>query len=95
MRGVRFAGRDQHPVPHARRAPVIFEINPRFSGGIPLTIQAGADFPADAVKLAMGGGGAGDRRVPGTLWMTSFESSFFLTAPRCGLGPFDTAASGR
>ena len=25
--------------------PVVFEINPRFSGGIPLTIAAGADFP--------------------------------------------------
>ena len=23
----------------------VFEINPRFSGGIPLTIAAGADFP--------------------------------------------------
>ena len=28
--------------------PVVFEINPRFSGGIPLTIAAGADFPQDA-----------------------------------------------
>jgi carbamoyl-phosphate synthase large subunit len=61
------------------RDPVIFEINPRFSGGIPLTIQAGADFPAMLVKLALG------RHVPqaigdfkNDLWMTSFESSFFL-----------------
>ena len=59
--------------------PAIFEINPRFSGGIPLTIQAGADFPAMLVKLAMG------RKVEPSigefrsdLWMTSFESSFFL-----------------
>lgn len=59
--------------------PAIFEINPRFSGGIPLTIQSGADFPAMVVKLAMG------RRVEPSigafksdLWMTSFESSFFL-----------------
>ena len=61
--------------------PVIFEINPRFSGGIPLTIEAGADFPRMLVRLALGG-----RVEPsiGTfredLWMTSFESSFFLHA---------------
>ena len=68
--------------------PVVFEINPRFSGGIPLTIQAGADFPAMLVKLAMG------RRLEpsiGTfrsdLWMTSFESSFFLDAETLGLSP--------
>ena len=38
--------------------PVVFEINPRFSGGIPLTIAAGADFPRMLVELALG------RRVP-------------------------------
>ena len=27
------------------KQPAIFEINPRFSVGIPLTIAAGADFP--------------------------------------------------
>lgn len=60
-------------------APVIFEINPRFSGGIPLTIQAGADFPQMLIKLALG------RQVLPSLgafrddlWMTCFESSFFL-----------------
>jgi len=59
--------------------PVIFEINPRFSGGIPLTIQAGADFPKMLIKMALG------RQVPAAigefkddLWMTSFESAFFL-----------------
>ena len=62
-----------------RNEPVIFEINPRFSGGIPLTIQAGADFAQMLLTLAMG------RRVAPSigefrdgLWMTSFESSFFL-----------------
>ena len=34
--------------------PVIFEINPRFSGGIPLTIEAGADFPRMLVDLVAG-----------------------------------------
>jgi carbamoyl-phosphate synthase large subunit len=69
--------------------PAIFEINPRFSGGIPLTIQAGADFPAMLIKLAMG------RRVDpvigsfkNDLWMTSFESSFFVDGATIGLAPF-------
>jgi len=68
--------------------PAIFEINPRFSGGIPLTIQAGADFPAMLLKLAMG------RRVDpiigsfkNDLWMTSFESSFFVDGATIGLAP--------
>lgn len=60
-------------------SPRVFEINPRFSGGIPLTIAAGADFPAMLVDLALG------RRVApeigafrDDLWMSSFESSLFL-----------------
>jgi carbamoyl-phosphate synthase large subunit len=63
--------------------PVIFEINPRFSGGIPLTIQAGADFPRMLLRLALGGTvepSIGDFREE--LWMTSFESSFFLDPAR-------------
>ncbi len=63
--------------------PVIFEINPRFSGGIPLTIAAGAHFPRMLVELALG------RPVAPTigafqegLWMTSFESSLFLDSAR-------------
>jgi carbamoyl-phosphate synthase large subunit len=73
--------------------PVIFEINPRFSGGIPLTIQAGADFPAMLVRLALG------RAVEPTigsfkddLWMTSFEQSFFLDGATIGLEPFGAGA---
>jgi carbamoyl-phosphate synthase large subunit len=71
--------------------PVIFEINPRFSGGIPLTIQAGADFPQLLVRLALG------RRVEPQigvfreqLWMTSFESSFFLESPNLVRPGFDS-----
>jgi len=74
--------------------PVIFEINPRFSGGIPLTIQAGADFPQLLLKLALG------RRVPAEigrfkddLWMTSFESSFFIEGGELAVGPFDRRQS--
>jgi carbamoyl-phosphate synthase large subunit len=63
--------------------PTVFEINPRFSGGIPLTIEAGADFPRMLVQLALG------RPVPACigqftdgLWMTSYETSMFVTAER-------------
>lgn len=65
--------------------PVIFEINPRFSGGIPLTIMAGADFPRMLVQLARG------RRVASSigrfqdgLWMTSYETSVFV--PEASIG---------
>jgi carbamoyl-phosphate synthase large subunit len=35
-------------------AAVVFEVNPRFSGGIPLTIAAGADFPAMLLEMCNG-----------------------------------------
>lgn len=69
--------------------PVIFEINPRFSGGIPLTIQSGADFPQMLVRLV-----AGERVEPAIgqfrpdLWMTSFESAFFLDPSSVRLDAF-------
>ncbi len=59
--------------------PVVFEINPRFSGGIPLTIAAGADFPKLLLELTLG------REVAPTigeftpdLWMTNFETAIML-----------------
>ena len=58
----------------------LIEINPRFSGGIPLTIAAGADFPAWLVQLAAGMklktqiGNFQD-----SLAMMSFEESIFAT----------------
>jgi carbamoyl-phosphate synthase large subunit len=67
--------------------PVVFEINPRFSGGIPLTIAAGADFPRYLVDLALG------RSVPSRigrfqddLWMTSYEASIFVDAGELATG---------
>lgn len=64
-----------------RGRPTVFEINPRFSGGIPLTIAAGADFPRLLLELTLG------RRVEPSigrfrhdLWMSSYESSLFLNA---------------
>ncbi len=57
----------------------IFEVNPRFSGGIPLTIAAGADFPAWLVEMRCG------RRVnpcigkfTDGLLMACYESAIFL-----------------
>jgi carbamoyl-phosphate synthase large subunit len=57
--------------------PTVFEINPRFSGGIALTIAAGADFPRMLVELARG------HEVPmpafrAGLWMTNYEQAIFL-----------------
>jgi carbamoyl-phosphate synthase large subunit len=73
-----------------RGEPVIFEINPRFSGGIPLTIQAGADFAQMLVNLTLG------RRVAPAvgefqdgLWMTSFEQSFFLDTKQVRMQTFN------
>jgi carbamoyl-phosphate synthase large subunit len=59
--------------------PVVFEINTRFSGGIPLTIAAGADFPRMLVDLA-----AGLSIEPAIgafrdgLWMTNHDASIFV-----------------
>ena len=65
--------------------PTVFEINPRFSGGIPLTIAAGADFPRLLVQLARG------RRVTPQigrfqegLWMSSYETSVFIAEQAIG-----------
>lgn len=60
-------------------APIIFEINPRFSGGIPLTIAAGADFPRLLVDLARGRTvEPAIGRFRDGLWMTSYETSVFV-----------------
>jgi len=68
--------------------PTVFEINPRFAGGIPLTMAAGADFPGMLVDLAL------NRPVPpaigdfkAELWMSSFETSVFLERPEDVLQP--------
>lgn len=60
--------------------PIIFEINPRFSGGIQLTIAAGADFAEWTIRV---GRGEALRPCLGTftdgLRMSSHETSLFLT----------------
>jgi carbamoyl-phosphate synthase large subunit len=61
-------------------AATIFEVNPRFSGGIPLTIAAGADFPAWLIEMCCG------RRIrpcigrfTDRLVMACYESAIFLS----------------
>lgn len=76
--------------------PTVFEINPRFSGGIPLTIEAGADFPAMLLQLHAG------RRVKPSigqfrdqLWMTNYEASVFLDEARVRLEPLGAPVAER
>jgi carbamoyl-phosphate synthase large subunit len=71
--------------------PVIFEINPRFSGGISLTIAAGADFPQMLVQAARGRDVSPViGRFHDGLWMTSFETSVFV--PESAIGFSSTLA---
>jgi carbamoyl-phosphate synthase large subunit len=64
---------------YLRGVATVFEINPRFSGGIPLTIAAGADFPRMLVDRALGRPVAPRiGRFTAGLWMTSYESSIFV-----------------
>jgi carbamoyl-phosphate synthase large subunit len=59
--------------------PVVFEINPRFSGGISLTIAAGADFPRMLVDLARGREVApAIGRFQADLWVTNYEEPLYL-----------------
>ena len=59
--------------------PFVFEVNPRFSGGIPLTIAAGADFPRLLLEMVLG------REVEPRigdftpdLWMTNHETTIVI-----------------
>lgn len=66
--------------------PTVFEINPRFSGGIPLTIAAGADFPLWLIRAVLG-----QDLAPALggfthgLWMTNFEEGIFLAEQQLGV----------
>jgi carbamoyl-phosphate synthase large subunit len=57
----------------------VFEINPRFAGGIDLTIAAGADFPNLLVQMALG-----RRLMPrlgefrDDLWICKYETAVFV-----------------
>ncbi len=68
--------------------PVVFEINPRFSGGIGLTIAAGVDVPRLLLELVRG-----FRVTPiigqfkENLWMTNYEASVFVDERHVSLEP--------
>ncbi len=57
----------------------IFEVNPRFSGGIPLTIAAGADFPSLLIEMCLGHS-VHPRigRFTDGLTMSCYEAAIFL-----------------
>ncbi len=70
---------------HLEKATV-FEVNPRFSGGIPLTIAAGADFPAWLIEMR-----CGERVKPCVgkfvdgMIMTCYETAVFLPGESAGI----------
>ena len=67
---------------------VIFEVNPRFSGGIPLTIASGADFPGWIIEMCRGRGPEpciGD--FTEGLIMACYEDALFLPSDAIGDGP--------
>jgi carbamoyl-phosphate synthase large subunit len=75
--------------------PVIFEINPRFSGGIPLTIAAGADFTRFLIDLTVGRS-VSPRvgKFRDQLWMTCYEAAIFVDAVDLATGRKVRAAIG-
>lgn len=68
--------------------PTVFEINPRFSGGIPLTMAAGVDVPGMLIDLVSGVRVApAIGRFKENLWMTNYEASVFVEEPHVVLAP--------
>ena len=91
-RAMRFAGAVNIQCRLVADRPIVFEINPRFSGGIPLTIAAGADFPRLLVDLARGRRvAAAIDRFQENLWMSCYESSVFIAGSSVG---FSAPANG-
>lgn len=71
-----------------RGRPIVFEINPRFSGGIGLTIAAGVDVPMLLLQLALGihvqpriG------QFKEDVWMSNYEASVFVDGRHVRLEP--------
>ncbi|GMT41736.1 MAG: hypothetical protein IEMM0002_0147 [bacterium] len=54
-----------------------FEVNPRFSGAIQLTIKAGADFPAMILEMINGGVAPRIGEFTDNLTMVSYEESLY------------------
>ena len=61
------------------------EINPRFGGGVPLSIEAGADFPKWIIRMA-GGSDPGDIKnsFKKDLYMLRYDDAVFLENPDIG-----------
>lgn len=77
-RELKIVGPANIQVKYAGSTPMVFEVNPRFSGGIPLTLAAGVDFPLMTLKMASG------EKLPARLGdftdglvMMSYENSVF------------------
>lgn len=65
--------------------PTVFEVNPRFSGGIPLTIASGADFPSWLIEMSCGNKVAPQiGKFTGNLIMTCYETALFLQDDTAG-----------
>jgi carbamoyl-phosphate synthase large subunit len=85
---MRFAGPINIQCRVHRGRPTVFEINPRFSGGIPLTIAAGADFPDMLLRLHAGVDvPPAIGRFRDQFWMTNYEDSVFLPDDAVRLEP--------
>jgi len=57
---------------------VIIEVNPRFSGGLPLSLHAGADFVGEYLRLIMGRAPRPERLVarPGVTMLRHFDEIY-------------------
>ena len=58
--------------------PIVFEINPRFSGGLPLSLHAGADFVGEYLRAILGERVRPERLLaqPGVTMRRYFEEVF-------------------
>ena len=65
--------------------PKVFEVNPRFSGGIPLTIASGADFASWLIEMSCGKTVAPQiGKFTSNLVMTCYETALFLQDDTAG-----------
>ena len=59
---------------------VFIEVNPRFGGGVPLSIRAGADSPRWLLELLLGDRpDAGSRQWTDGLYMLRYDDAFFVS----------------
>jgi carbamoyl-phosphate synthase large subunit len=74
-------------VKYTDKQPMVFEVNPRFSGGIPLTLAAGVDFAELTLRMVLG-----EKLRPmlgeffDGLVMMSYEENIFRVMDTTGFG---------